>query len=57
MVIHKSTYSWYLSRGDSGYTDHPPGLFRSIGIVRVIGLFVALATVLQVKDTGKGKKG
>ena len=19
----KSTYSWYLSRGDSGYTDHP----------------------------------
>ena len=21
----KSTYSWYLSRSDSGYTDHRPG--------------------------------
>ena len=51
MVIHKSTYSWYLSRGDSGYT----GLFRFIGIVPFIGLLIALATVLQVKDTGKSK--
>ena len=28
-----------------------------MGIVRVIGLLIALATVLQLKDTGKSRTG
>ena len=51
------TYRCYLSRGDSGHTDHPPKLTRTIGNYACCLFVYFFAPVLLVKDTGKGKKG
>ena len=46
---------WYLSRGNSGYTDHRQGCLGSRESCLFVGSLIALAPVLQVKDTGKNK--
>ena len=52
VVVQGDSYSF-----GSGQDQTCPAMACKIGIVRVIGLFIALATVLQVKDTGKSRKG
>ena len=51
------TYRCYLSRGDSGHTDHPPELTKTLGNCACYLFVYYVATLLLVKDTGKGKKG
>ena len=53
MVIHKSTDSWYFSRGDSGYTDHPQDYLDP----QELCMLLVCSLLCHLKDTGKGKKG
>ena len=50
----KYTHRCYLSKGDSGHTDHPRTNLGPQGIVTAICLFMVFAPALQVKGTGKG---
>ena len=56
MVIYRFTYSWYLSRGNSGLLITPRIVYVHRVCACFVGLFVSLASVLQVKDTGKSRE-